>query len=178
MTTAKTRSVSKDEVARVLGIGRRQLDAYIKAGIPHDSEPYRVGTVHRFNTGEAHSWIVAHEVEKAMGTAGNVLKFADQRERLAAAQAEKAELQVEVMRGTLVPTDAVERAWSQTWSVIRDLMRAIPRGCVDRVLAKSAEGRPAVAQILQEEIDEALSRASAIEVVIETDDDGGEEAAA
>lgn len=132
-----------------------------------------------FNIAETFAWALAFEAGKARDDVpGNVIDFKDQRERLAAAQAEKAELQVEVMRGDLLPKDAVERAWGQAWSVIRDLMRSIPRACVDRVLAVAADGRPAVAQILQDEIDEALSRASAIEITIETDDDGGEEAAA
>lgn len=139
--------------------------------MPHDSRPWKNGNLTEFNPAEAHAWIVAHEVDKALGVSSKVVKFSDQRDRLAAAQAEKAELQVQVMRGDLVPVEAVERGWSQVFSTIRDLLRSIPMSCVDRVMAAAEDGRPAVKAALQEEIDEALIRASKIDVVIEAADD-------
>ena len=49
-------------------------------------------------------------------------------------------------------------------------------GCVDRVMAAAIEGRPAVKAILQAEIDDALTRASGLEVVIEGLDDNAADA--
>lgn len=120
------------------------------------------------------AWYLASAFPALTGTdrpTADVKTFADQRERLAAAQAEKVELQVETMRGGLVPVDAVERAWTQTFSVVRDLFRAIPMSCVDRLMAAAEDGRPALKAAMQDEIDDALTRASRIEVVIEADEE-------
>ena len=165
---AKMHSISSLSVE--LGIDRRTLSKRL-TGIQPDGK-----------SGRAEAWLMTTAVEAVLKdrrapSGGNVSEFKSHKERLEAAQADKAELQVKLLSGDLVPADAVERAWSTTFAVIRDLIRATPMGCVDRLLAAAEDGRPALKAALEAELDEVLSRASQIEVVVEADDDGGEGAA-
>lgn len=87
--------------------------------------------------------------------------------RLAAAQADVAELELQKLRGELVSTSAVRNAWAVTFTTIRDLLRSIPIAVVDDVMASVEDGRPVVKEVLQRAIDDALARAARIEVVIQ-----------
>lgn len=92
----------------------------------------------------------------------------DERRRLVAAQADLAELRLARERGEYLHRDDVRRAWETTFRNVRDLLRQIPMAVVDKVMAASEDGRPAVHAVLRYEIDDALTRASTLPV----DDDG------
>lgn len=170
-----TRNLPRSEIEKLLGVHRTRVDQWVTAGAPCDQVPWKNGTAKKFNLAELFAWVVNFERTKA--GAANIEEFKDQRERLAAAQAEKTELQVAELRGTLVPIESVERGWSITWSTVRDLLRAIPMSAVDRCLAAAEDGRASLKDALQAEIDEGLERASRVEVVIQPYEDDREQAA-
>jgi phage terminase Nu1 subunit (DNA packaging protein) len=81
--------------------------------------------------------------------------FTSQRERLAARQAERLEIEVAVKRGELLYASEVTRVWADHIVNARDKLRAIPRKLAPQ-LAATRSPDLAVA-ILTKEIDDALS---------------------
>jgi phage terminase Nu1 subunit (DNA packaging protein) len=160
-------TLNKQELSRFLGVSRPIADRLIAEGLPGSADP---SGRWKFDPSAVAKWLVTRAE-----TTGGGPDVDKQRERLLRAQADRAELELAKARGALVAADDVARVWSQTWVVVRDIFRAIPRSCVDRVLAVAGDGRPTVAKVLGDEIDDALRRVATIEIEIKPDDDGAEE---
>ncbi len=81
--------------------------------------------------------------------------FTSQRERLHSAQAEKAELDLAVRRGELLEVGEVVRTWSDHIARARLRLRSIPHRVAAQIAVKTSA--PAIATLLLDEIDEALT---------------------
>lgn len=167
--------MNKASLCVFLGVSRPVVDRLIAEGLPA-----KEGSSTRpvFDASQVAKWLVQRAEYSGKRRSDNVVDFTDQRERLAAAQADKAEIQAAILRGELVRADAAEQAWSAGVTAARDLFRMIPMSAVDRVLAAAEDGRAAVKAVLEDEVDDVLRRVAAMEIVIEPEDDAGEEAAA
>lgn len=156
--------MTKTQLTTHLGVGRAVIDRLVAEGLPGAADA-KTGRL-TFDAAQVARWLLSRSEAGAGGPDAE-----RERTRLLRAQADTAELRLERERGGLVPVDAVERAWTQTFSVVRDLLRSMPRAVVDRMMAAAAEGRPALAATLLAEVDDCLTRCSKIEVVIEADED-------
>ncbi len=81
--------------------------------------------------------------------------FTSQRERLHSAQAEKAELDLAVRRGELLEAEEVVKTWSDHIARARLRLRSIPHRVAAQIAVKTSA--PAIATLLLDEIDEALT---------------------
>lgn len=92
------------------------------------------------------------EVEK------KIYDLTNERARLAKFQADKAELEVSVIKGNLIPAEQVEHGWSKMAAAFRSKILGIPSKVAPQV---AAEGDVRVIeQLLRTECNEALSELS------------------
>lgn len=98
---------------------------------------------------------IRHLRETAAGRAASGgLDLAQERARLARAQTEKTDLDVQVRRHELVPVDQVENRWTGAVVSARTLLRSLPAKLAPRVAGMNAEQTQ---ELLQQEIDDALT---------------------
>jgi len=80
-----------------------------------------------------------------------------ERTRLAAAQADIAELEAARKRGELLPADEVQRADEAVFSAIRDAFLALPAALADQLCeVAAAEAAAGIDRVLRERIEEVL----------------------
>jgi hypothetical protein len=85
------------------------------------------------------------------------LDLTQERARLAKAQADKTELQLEVENGNLLPVDEVESVWSDVTTAIRAKLLSLPTRISPQLQDLS---QPEMESVMQEQIYEALEELS------------------
>jgi phage terminase Nu1 subunit (DNA packaging protein) len=127
------------EAATLLGVSTRTLRDWAKAGlgVPRNADA-------TYNAPALAAWYCDH-------TRGS--EFRDQRERLAAAQAEKVETENRVRLGELAEMSRVAEVWTDHISAARSRLLALPSK-----LPALLEGRgaPAMAALIRTEVNAAL----------------------
>lgn len=102
--------ISKDQLARILGIDNRSATKYLK-GL---DVWFRYRNGHFYRLGE----VLPHVIAAQKGKAGNAL------ERKNEALARKTELEIEILEGTLVPVDGVLEDQNELLEGIASIIRA------------------------------------------------------
>lgn len=120
--------VNKSELAEILGKSERTLTTWQKNGLPIEIEGTR-GVQHRYNTEDVIAWLLDREIINRIGEGVNPSEVYDydlERARLTHHQANKTELEEQVLRGKLIPYQTVERVWMDMVANFRARILAIP----------------------------------------------------
>lgn len=110
--------ITTDQLADLLGIAERQVQALARQGVVKQAGR---GRFYRRDSVRAYC---ADMRTKATGRGGN--PFVHEKTRLAREQADKIELQNAAARGELLPAADVEATWAATFRDIRAGMLALP----------------------------------------------------
>ncbi len=131
--------LSQLEAASLLGVSTRTLRDWAKAGlgVPRNDDS-------TYNAPALVAWYANH----ARGS-----EFRDQRERLAAAQAEKVETENRVRFGELAEMSRVSEVWASHISAARTRLLAMPSKLPALLEGRSA---PAMAALIRNEVNNAL----------------------
>jgi phage terminase Nu1 subunit (DNA packaging protein) len=113
--------VSRGEFARWTGFSARQVGKWIADGMPVQRSA-RKGIAAKIDTRKAIPWLLARADEKA----GSRSTLTQERQRLIAAQAVKAEIEAQQLRGALVPRQDVNIAFSECMAIIAQGLDALP----------------------------------------------------
>lgn len=159
--------VNKREFADILGVSPREVTRLIAAGLPCQSAKKK-GVAVAIDSGEALDWMLRREREA--GAAEDPASQSNERTRLAAAQAEKVELENARRRGELVlASDIAETEYVMSTMFVKHL-DALPGRCANelagiadparvrsRLLDEVRDIRTAVARALDERADALAS---------------------
>jgi phage terminase Nu1 subunit (DNA packaging protein) len=135
-------AVSKSGFAKILGVSRAMVGKYCKAGLPQRSDGmldlerargWVAGNVDRDAYLARRNQAPKHDSAQRAKSARAPLpdpplprSLTDERARLAAAMADKAELNVARLRGELLPASEVVLAWSSAIGRARSLLLGVP----------------------------------------------------
>ncbi len=176
--TAMAAVITKSQLAQELGVTRGAVTGYVRRGMPVDFNG-------ELNRAEALAWIRGgvepHHADRGAAVAADVSEntaeprtgrrgdgdgrtaLADERARLACAQADMQEMKNAALRGALLPRDEVPAAVQACFSLVRARLIAIPtRAAPQVVLLKSM---PEVKALLTALIHEALQELAETKVV-------------
>lgn len=147
------RTETSADVCDMFEISDRQLQRWVKKGVPHDGGGK--GKPRKFNVDEVAAWMRDNNVGTDDPDDPDELRAAKIRKENALA--DKHEIAVEVSRGLLVEAEAVEREWIRIATVIRTKLESLPAS-----VAASLEGRSAVEieHVLDDRIREVLTELS------------------
>jgi len=130
---------NKTQLSKILGVAQKTIGEWHK--IPNfpvkSTGQVGRGKGNEYDTKQVIQWFVNREVDKLLG--GNqgaadgmdgeertaVLDLNTERARLAAAQADKAEIEAEIAKGTIVRTDEMVAAWAGHFSALKGKLRAV-----------------------------------------------------
>lgn len=110
--------VNKERLSKILGISARTLTEYQKEGMPIEKEGKR-GQSNTYDTAKVIEWLV----KRAADSTGEMDKA---KLRLAIAQANKAELEVEEMQGDLIPLEKMKAMWAGVLATCRARILSMP----------------------------------------------------
>ena len=139
--------VNKQRLQAILGKDHKTILKWQKEGMPVQREGER-GQSNDYDTGKVIDWLVKRASETA-----TALEIA--RVRHTNAQAEKTELEVEVLKGNLIPLETMKIEWGDVVGAFRAKMLAMPSNLGHR-LAALREPRK-IEKALKESIYEALA---------------------
>jgi phage terminase Nu1 subunit (DNA packaging protein) len=150
----RSRLVNRTELARALGVNAFTVTKWQNDGLPV-AERGGPGRESRYDLALAMAWWRARETTR-LGGAGGAASLEVERARLARAQTEKAQLDLELKRGQLLPVGEITRVWGNITAAIRAKLLALPQAAAERCVEEAAHGAAAVQQVLEETIHEAL----------------------
>lgn len=99
--------VNKRKLSEIVGVSERSLTEWQKEGLPVSEKNKWRGASNFYDTEEVVKWMVARGAGRKSGS-----DLEGERVRLTKSQADKTELEVEVLRGNLIATEEVELLWS------------------------------------------------------------------
>lgn len=141
-----------EELADLLNITKRRVYQLI------DEEVIPKGSRGKYDLKSAIQGYVAY-LQKLAANKGNSPEQKDYRNRLLKAQAEKAELELDVLKEKYLEAEWVEFTWSDMVVTFRSRMLAIPSKLV-RSLAAAGGDFAKIQKILEDEIYDALTELS------------------
>lgn len=116
--------VNKRELAEVFGASQPAIDKWHDQGLPI-LERGGPGKSNRYDTAEVHRWLLERAAARADRHASS-LDLNAERARLAKAQADRYELELEHRRGEIVDTIEAMEAWGEVVQNVRARLLAIP----------------------------------------------------
>lgn len=132
--------VNKSELAEILGKSERTLTTWQKNGMPIALEGNR-GSSHQYDTEEIIDWVVQQEINRRIEQHGasedSFFDYESERARLTHHQANKVSLEEQVLQGKLIPSETVERVWSNMVASFRAKMLSIPTKAAHQFLSLS-----------------------------------------
>lgn len=141
-------------ICRALKVTEKTVKSYMAREV--DPLPVvrsgRRGLANKYDIGLCVEWLVRQKVSEVTGT-GTRRGYEYERERLTKAQADKTELEAEVLRGNLIPVDQVVIEVSRKAAVMRARLLSIPTK-VAAVAATMSEAE--IQGLLADNISEAL----------------------
>lgn len=160
--------VNKTELSKFLGVAQKTISEW------HTIPNFPVKSIGQVGRGKGNQyeskaviqWMVQREVDRMLGgnqaastgmsseDRGRALDLNMERARLAAAQADKAEIDAELAKGTIVKTDDMVAAWSSHFSSLKGKLRS---SCV-RIARRAQSMRDAtkIETMMRRMIDEIL----------------------
>jgi phage terminase Nu1 subunit (DNA packaging protein) len=113
--------LTADQLAAVLGVSARRIRQLVEEGVgPPQLADGRIDAT------RLGPWLRSRFLADAGVREDDMLDLESERARLACAQADRAELVVQQMRGELVATDELVRVWSNVLGAFRARMQGIP----------------------------------------------------
>ncbi|MBU1699642.1 MAG: terminase small subunit [Candidatus Eisenbacteria bacterium] len=140
--------LNKVQVAEVFKVNRSTVDTWIRRGCPAKKD----GRQWSFDVGSVVEWLIEREKTP------HELDLSRERARLAAAQAEKTELEIQKIRGETVSTEEVELAVSVMLMNFRTRMLSIPSKLSLRLTGLKNTAK--IELMLKEAVGEALEEIS------------------
>lgn len=173
--------VTKAELAEIVGKSERTLTTWQKNGMPIRVDGNR-GSSNLYSTAAVIEWMIQQEIKRKIAEhGGGDAEFFDyeaERARLTFHQANKADLEEQVLRGKLIPSETVERVWSDMVASFRSRVLAVPTKAAHQFLA--LDDLNAAQDLLKEHLHEALRELSDyepdqydLETIEESGIDGG-----
>lgn len=126
--------VNKSRLALILGKSERTLTEWQKEGMPLGSRGEKRGQANCYDTEEVINWMMTRASARADDS-----EIEKHRIRLTKSQADKTELEVEILRGNLLATDEVELAWSNLVLNIRSRIMGIAARLSPRLTGKKVQ---------------------------------------
>lgn len=153
--------IQKSDVAAMLGLTIRQVERLQSQ--KDDPIPIAikgaVGKPHQYDMHQVHEWGVRRRLaELQIGDDGELYDKETEQARLYHAQADKVELEVEQLRGKLLPTPAVLKTWQSLFANMRAKLLSLPTKAAHAVQA--AEDLHEIRAGLEVVIHEALHEIS------------------
>lgn len=146
--------VNKSELAEILGKTPQTLTTWQKNGMPIFAEG-RNGQANQYDTAQVIEWLIAREIGKlSIDQEGRVHDYELERARLTHHQANKTQLEEEVLRGSLIPEEIVLQVQGDMVSSFRAKMLAIPTKAAHAVIG--LEDMSEAQDVLKQFIYEAL----------------------
>lgn len=150
---------NKKQVAEFLGTTQRTItDWMYKPKDPFPVSEYgSTGAATKFHPKSVIKWYVRHEISKRLGSTddGQVYDYEAERARLTNKQAEKAQLELQVLRGELIPATRVEEEQGAMVTAFRTRCLSIPIKAAPVLVNR--EDPAAIEGYLRELIYEALN---------------------
>ena len=171
--TIKGRIVNRTGLAEVFGVALPTVDMWRKDSCPVVTTGGR-GKEWEFDTAEVATWLRERDVRAATGD--KVTDKDELQRRKLSAETEKAELELAITKGELIPIFQVERGVSRAFAEVRAGMRNLPQRTVSMLIGETDERR--FKKVMMAEIDEvlkSLNAASLLDGYDEGDTDGDEE---
>lgn len=137
--------VSKAELAKILGKDEKTIFRWLKEGMPVEKQGAR-GTPSKFDTQKVIEWLISRS--------NNGKEMDAAKLRLTEAQARKAELEADVLEGTLIPQEKVKATWTKMIASMRSRILALPSRLAPQLVAQREYKK--VEKLLKETIYEAL----------------------
>lgn len=126
--------VNKKELSEIFGKSEVTLTTWQKNGLPIKREAQR-GASHQYDTEDCINWLIRREIGKlTVGDDGTVHDYEAERARLTHHQANKTQLEEEVLKGTLIPAEKVEQVQGDMVSSFRAKILAIPTKAAHAVI--------------------------------------------
>lgn len=150
--------VNKVELAELLDKSERTLTTWQKNGMPIEMEGRR-GAGNKYNVAKVVEWLIRRETSKlTVSDDGTVHDYEAERARLTHHQANKTELEAQVLKGKLIPSETVERVQGDMVSAFRAKMLSLPTKTAGKVqnLTELAE----IEEALRQEVYESLTELS------------------
>lgn len=162
----KGQPLNRAQVADFFGVSLTTVDNWCRAGCPMVQRG-KQGVAAIFNSAAVHTWLVDTDVAQATGK-GKPADGGDSKERLLAAQAELAELELAKAKGEVVALPQVERALSNAFASVQAGMRALPARIARLIIGETDEVR--FKSVMLKEIDQALSALATVDLAGSDDD--------
>lgn len=118
--------VNKTQLAEILGKSHQTLTTWQKNGMPIFADGGN-GQSNQYKTEDVIQWLINREIGKlTVDDDGRVHDYEAERARLTHHQANKTALEEEVLKGTLIPAETVERVQGDMVSSFRAKILSIP----------------------------------------------------
>lgn len=166
--TEKGQPLNRTEVAGYFGVSLTTVDNWVRNGCPQQQRG-KQGVAALFNSCAVHTWLVNTAVEQATGKGKGAAEPDGFKERLLAAQAEMAELELAKAKAEVIALPQVEKALSNAFASVQAAMRALPSRVARMVIGETDEAR--FKGVLLEEIDQALSALASVNLFVGGDDE-------
>lgn len=125
--------VNKTQLAEIIGKTPQTLTTWQKNGLPIHSDGTR-GQANQYDTVEVIAWLLRREVGKlTVGEDGTVHDYEAERARLTHHQANKTELESDVLRGRLIPAKTVEAVQGKIIGAFRAKCLSLPTKIAPRL---------------------------------------------
>jgi phage terminase Nu1 subunit (DNA packaging protein) len=178
--------VTKAEFARIIGVGRSMVGKYCRNGLPQRADG-------RLYLEAARAWVAANVDRDSYRARSDSVQasdhpqrkrtLADERTRLAKAQADAQEIRNQKFRGELIPANEIVEAWQASISRARSLLLGLPAGMAEQAVMlvrrepDDTKAVHAVREHLTDEIYAALEELANTNVEDDDDEDGEQSAA-
>ena len=140
-----TTEVSQKEIGTILGVQTRQVRNLEAQGLPHRAD----GRRKFYPVAECVAWVRGRDVEAAKASV-TPTDIKESQAREMKAKAEKAELEVAVMRGQLIHVDDLEREHSAPLAQVRASLLALPGRIVAELPMPPVEALEIIEPIVHE----------------------------
>ena len=150
--------VNKVELAELLDKSERTLTTWQKNGLPIEVEGRR-GAGNKYNVAKVIDWLIQRKISTlTVSEDGAVHDYEAERARLTHHQANKTELEAQVLKGKLIAAETVERVQGDMVSAFRAKMLSLPTKTAGKVqnLTSLAE----IEEVLRLEVHESLTELS------------------
>lgn len=161
MTASASFTVTKLQVAYLLGVEGRQVERYssrVDDPLPIHTNGGK-GTAHKFCPRQVLLWSTRQELKKLRADEdGKVYDYDAERARLTHHQANKTALEEDTLKGALIPADMVKETWATLVMSFRAKMIGLPNKAAPQIIG--VDDLREAEQILQDFIYDALSELS------------------
>ncbi len=154
------RIVSRQDLAEMLAVDLRTVDAWLRRGCPIVTRGGR-GRAHEFDSARVVEWLL----ERARTRSSKVVSLDEARQRKTAAEAELAELELNHVRHSVAPIDMVAEILEAVASSVRRRLESVPGELADRVAASRSAAT--IRRLLEDEFSAVLATLSGGDPIFE-----------